>query len=198
MRQEATPPPRGMAGKMPSSCIPPALLPPPARQNAAPLEVEFTVGVRLQKTFPFSPVSGSQSASRAGRPRPGIPSASLPLFNVREAVFVVFNVGIPPVSFPLWTGGGARSPSSIRLPFVSLPSSIRRGATGRSHLPRGLKTSFRAASLECGRSALCCPSRASCRVRGRLRQSGGPRRGGACPRLPVPPSRGRNAASRLW
>ena len=28
-------------------------------------------------------------------PRPGIPSASLPSFNVREAVFMVFNAGIP-------------------------------------------------------------------------------------------------------
>ncbi len=63
--------------------------------------------------------------------------------------------------------------------------------------PSGLRTSFRVAVRGCGRSAWCCPSRASCRVRGRSRQSGGLRRRGECQRLPVPPSRRRNASSRL-
>ena len=67
-----------------------------ARQDAAPPQS----GVRLQKTLAFSLVFRFPSALRAGRPRPGTPSASLPLFNVREAVFKVFNADIPPVSQP--------------------------------------------------------------------------------------------------
>ena len=71
------------------------------------------VGMRLWKTLAFSLVFRFPSAPSAGRPRPGIPSVSLPLFHVREAVFMVFNVGIPPVSFPLWTNGGVRPSSAV-------------------------------------------------------------------------------------
>ena len=36
----------------------------------------------------------------ASRPRPGIPSTFLPLFHVREAVFMLFNAGLPAIREP--------------------------------------------------------------------------------------------------
>ena len=95
--------------------VPPSLgltpfisLPPSIRRDAAGCRIPQGGGrkgcVRLWKTLAFSLVFRFASAPQAGHPRPGIPSASLPPFHVRDAVSMGFNVGIPPAFHPSGRG----------------------------------------------------------------------------------------------
>ncbi len=82
----------------------------------------------LLSCLSFSPLPQSIHSPELSKLSPPIRSPSVP---VREAVFLVFNVDIPP-ALPAIRGREAALGYS---PHASLPRSSRWGATGKSHLP---------------------------------------------------------------